>query len=332
MIAAEDMRWSYAYGVRDETVVDLESRFARDAACLDPLPPVCYRCRPEFRRLLTTIYYVRNSQLPIGPMYSRKGSGERLRYFELADETLVPVIDEMEEEINQQVDSLRDAIIAKQRMKLQLSKADAENKNLRAQLDEMSQRTATSELEQELSKLKDELTAVRRKSESDLERAKADLSRLQEENKWLSENLKTSQASYNEINEQYINLLWEDGMFLDEDDLREQDVPPAPSGVRERIGEEVYEKLAGKRLVVVGGHANTQRVLRELFPEWRFFAVDEKLTDSMSSVDAVAVLARYTSHKNVEQARAAVKSADVPMLTVNYNGPTSICQARAKMR
>lgn len=331
MIAAEDMRWSYAYGVRDETVVDLESRFARDAACLDPLPPVCYRCRPEFRRLLTTIYYVRNSQLPIGPMYSHKGSGERLRYFELADETLVPVIDEMEEEINQQVNSLRDAIIAKQRMKLQLSKADAENKNLRAQLDEMSQRTATSELEQELSKLKDELTAVRRKSESDLERAKADLSRLQEENKWLSENLKTSQASYNEINEQYINLLWEDGMFLDEDDLREQDVPPAPSGVRERIGEEVYEKLAGKRLVVVGGHANTQRVLRELFPEWRFFAVDEKLTDSMSSVDAVAVLARYTSHKNVEQARAAVKSADVPMLTVNYNGPTSICQALAKM-
>ena len=120
-------------------------------------------------------------------------------------------------------------------------------------------------------------------------------------------------------------------MFLDEDDLQEQDAPPAPSGVRERIGEEVYEKLAGKRLVVVGGHANTQRVLRELFPEWRFFAVDEKLTDSMSAVDAVAVLARYTSHKNVEQARAAVKSADVPMLTINYNGPTSICQALAKM-
>lgn len=331
MIAAEDMRWSYEYGVRDETVVDMGSRFARDAACLDPLPQVCYRCRPEFRRLLTTIYYVRNSQLPIGPMYSRKGSGERLRYFELADETLVPVIDEMEEEINQQVNSLGDAIIAKQRMKLQLGKAEAENKKLHAQLNEMSLRMAAPELKQELSKLKEELAAVRRKSESDLKRTKADLSRLQEENKRLSENLKASQASYNEINEQYINLLWEDGMFLDEDDLREQDAPPAPSGVRERIGDEAYEKLAGKRLVVVGGHANTQRVLRELFPNWRFFAVDEKLTDSMTAVDAVAILARYTSHKNVEQARAAVKSADIPMLTISYNGPTSICQAIAKM-
>lgn len=51
----------------------------------------------------------------------------------------------------------------------------------------------------------------------------------------------------------------------------------------------------------------------------------------MTAVDAVAILARYTSHKNVEQARAAVKSADIPMLTISYNGPTSICQAIAKM-
>lgn len=273
---------------------------------------------------------MRSSQLPVAPLYS-KGSEERARYFALHDSVLAPIMEGMDEAIRYQVDMAGDALMGQEKMKIQLDEAEQEVKDLRAQLDEMSKRTAAPELEQELSKLKEELTAVRRKSETDLERVNANLSRLQGENKRLTENLKASQASYNEINGQYINLLWEDGMFLDEDDLQEQDAPPAPSGVRERIGEEVYEKLAGKRLVVVGGHANTQRVLRELFPEWRFFAVDEKLTDSMSAVDAVAVLARYTSHKNVEQARAAVKSADVPMLTVSYNGPTSICQALAKM-
>lgn len=328
-ILPKNMRWSYVDGEKTKEV-DINSRFAREAACLNPEPLVCYLCRPEFRRLLSAIFYVRSSQLPVAPLYS-KGSEERARYFALHDSVLAPIMEGMDEAIRYQVDMAGDALMGQEKMKIQLDEAEQEVKDLRAQLDEMSKRTAAPELEQELSKLKEELTAVRRKSETDLERVNANLSRLQGENKRLTENLKASQASYNEINEQYINLLWEDGMFLDEDDLQEQDAPPAPSGVRERIGEEVYEKLAGKRLVVVGGHANTQRVLRELFPEWRFFAVDEKLTDSMSAVDAVAVLARYTSHKNVEQARAAVKSADVPMLTVSYNGPTSICQALAKM-
>lgn len=118
-------------------------------------------------------------------------------------------------------------------MKIQLDEAEQEVKDLRAQLDEMSKRTAAPELEQELSKLKEELTAVRRKSETDLERVNANLSRLQGENKRLTENLKASQASYNEINEQYINLLWEDGMFLDEDDLQE---PGCAAGTLRRAG------------------------------------------------------------------------------------------------
>lgn len=328
-ILPENMRWSY---MEEENFreVDIDSLFARDATCLNPEPMVCYLCRPEFRRLLSTIFYVRSSQLPVTPLYSRN-SEDRSRYFTLHDTVLAPIMEGMDEEIQFQVNIAGNALMGREKMKIQMDKAEAENMALQAQLNEMSKRTAAPELEQELSKLKEELVAVRQKYEVDLERTKADLSKLQEKNKQLSENLKASQASYNEINEQYINLLWEDGVFLDEDDLREQDAPPAPSGVRERIGDEAYEKLAGKRLVVVGGHANTQRVLRELFPNWRFFAVDEKLTDSMTAVDAVAILARYTSHKNVEQARAAVKSADIPMLTISYNGPTSICQAIAKM-
>lgn len=529
-ILPKNMRWSYVDGEKTKEV-DINSRFAREAACLNPEPLVCYLCRPEFRRLLSAIFYVRSSQLPVAPLYS-KGSEERARYFALHDSVLAPIMEGMDEAIRYQVDMAGDALMGQEKMKIQLDEAEQEVKDLRAQLDEMSKRTAAPELEQELSKLKEELTAVRRKSETDLERVNANLSRLQGENKRLTENLKASQASYNEINEQYINLLWEDGMFLDEDDLQEQDAPPArqasclnpsfmavascqprfqelmstifyvrssgleiepmtrrvdrrkeryfeaaretvlpavrafnearaenakltnatarlskalmaekdahakdmdsmeqaigeerretkrasayneevsamkeevakarkkadsaaidlertkaalskvqeenkrlsatvsegraafneinsqlismieeqdlflddedlleqdappaPTGVRDRIGEDAYQKLSDKKLVIVGGHSNTQRVLRELFPEWRFFAVNEWLPDTLSSADAVVILSKYVSHKSYEQAKSVVKGTGIPMLLVNFNGPSSICRSLAE--
>lgn len=331
-IVPENLRWSYLEQDGDEMSreVDIDSLFARNAACLNPDAQACCFCRPEFRRLLSTIYYVRNSHLPVAPLYS-KTSKERARYFELAAAVLSPIMDEMDGEIDYQIDVSGNALVEQQRLKEQLSKTEQEAKVLQAQLDELSKRTASPELMQELAKLKEELVSVKRKAEADLERTKADLAKLQAENKRLADNLSTSQTAFHEINEQYINLMEEQDFFLDDDDLQDQDAPPAPAGVRARIGEEAYEKLASKRLAVVGGHTNTQRVLRELFPDWRFFAVNEKLPDTLSAVDAVAVLARYTSHKNVEQARAAIKNSDIPMLMVNYNGPTSICDTLSKL-
>ena len=73
----------------------------------------------------------------------------------------------MDEAIRYQVDMAGDALMGQEKMKIQLDEAEQEVKDLRAQLDEMSKRTAAPELEQELSKLKEELTAVRRKSETD---------------------------------------------------------------------------------------------------------------------------------------------------------------------
>lgn len=331
-ILPEDLRWSYKKGDEGEYSweVDVDSRFARDAACLNPDAQVCYRCRPEFRRLISTIYYVRNSRLPMAPLYS-KNSEERARYFDLADAVLSPVMDEMEDEIRFQVDVSINALANQQRMEDLLNKSKQETRDLQAQLNELSNQTAAPELEQELARLKEEMAAVKRKAEADLARAKNDLSKLQAENKQLTENLAISQTAFHEINEQYIDLLEGQNLFLDDDDLQEQDTPPAPAGVRARIGDETYGKLASKRLAIVGGHASTQRVLRELFPNWRFFAVNEKIPDALSAVDAVAVLSRYTSHKNVEQARSAVKSSNIPMLMVNYNGPTSICNTLSKL-
>ena len=117
-ILPKNMRWSYVDGEKTKEV-DINSRFAREAACLNPEPLVCYLCRPEFRRLLSAIFYVRSSQLPVAPLYS-KGSEERARYFALHDSVLAPIMEGMDEAIRYQVDMAGDALMGQEKMKIQL--------------------------------------------------------------------------------------------------------------------------------------------------------------------------------------------------------------------
>lgn len=313
--------------------VDPSSMPARQASCLNPSFMAVAACQPQFQELMSTIFYVRSSDLEVEPM-TRLVDRRKDRYFEAARETVLPAVRAFNEARTENM-KLTDATA--RLSKALMSEKDKHAKDIasmeRAIEEERRETKRASAYNKEVAVMKEEIAKARKKVDStviDLERTKADLAKAQEENKRLSATVSEGQAAFNEINAQLISIIEEQNQFLDDEDLMEQDAPPAPTGVREHIGEDAYQKLSGKKLVIVGGHANTQRVLRELFPEWRFYAVNEWLPDTLSSVDAVVILSKYISHKSYEQAKSVIKGTGIPMLLVNFNGPSSICRSLAE--
>lgn len=313
--------------------VDPSSMPARQASCLNPSFMAVTACQSRFQELMSTVFYVRSSGLEIEPMI-RRVDRRKDRYFEAARETVLPAVRAFNEARAENM-KLTDATA-------RLSKALMSEKGKHAKdiasmerdiEEERRETRRVSAYNKEVAAMKEELFKARKKADSiiiDLGRTKADLAKAQEENKRLSATVSEGRAAFNEINAQLISIIEEQNQFLDDEDLMEQDAPPAPTGVREHIGEDAYQKLSGKKLVIVGGHANTQRVLRELFPEWRFYAVNEWLPDTLSSVDAVVILSKYISHKSYAQVKSVIKGTGIPMLLVNFNGPSSICRSLAE--
>jgi hypothetical protein len=282
---------------------------------------------------MSTIFYVRSSGLEIEPM-TRRVDRRKERYFEAATETVLPAVRAFNEA---RAENAKLTNATARLSKALMAEKDAHAKDMdsmeQAIGEERRETKRASAYNEEVSAMKEEVAKARKKADSaaiDLERTKAALSKVQEENKRLSATVSEGRAAFNEINSQLISMIEEQDLFLDDEDLLEQDAPPAPTGVRDRIGEDAYQKLSDKKLVIVGGHSNTQRVLRELFPEWRFFAVNEWLPDTLSSADAVVILSKYVSHKSYEQAKSVVKGTGIPMLLVNFNGPSSICRSLAE--
>jgi len=317
----------------DQYFTDPSSSPARQASCLNPSFMAVASCQPRFQELMSTIFYVRSSGLEIEPM-TRRVDRRKERYFEAARETVLPAVRAFNEA---RAENAKLTNATARLSKALMAEKDAHAKDMasmeQAIGEERRETKRASAYNEEVSAMKEEVAKARKKADSaaiDLERTKAALSKVQEENKRLSATVSEGRAAFNEINSQLISMIEEQDLFLDDEDLLEQDAPPAPTGVRDRIGEDAYQKLSDKKLVIVGGHSNTQRVLRELFPEWRFFAVNEWLPDTLSSADAVVILSKYVSHKSYEQAKSVVKGTGIPMLLVNFNGPSSICRSLAE--
>ena len=138
--------------------------------------------------------------------------------------------------------------------------------------------------------------------------------------------LSESQSQYNVMNTQLWDLLEDKIDFVDD---AIPDTPEAPAGIRAKIGEDVYQLLSNTRLAVVGGHGNTTTSLRDLFPDWKFFPTNTMVPSGLTSVDAMAVITSYVSHKTFEQAKSVATSAGVRVIQVLHNGPVSICRCLA---
>lgn len=329
----EKDQWKYIEGKNGEVVVDPDSLFAREAACLQPRVEACLGCQPEFQDLLATIYYVRANGFDMAPM-TKRTDPQKDRYFEAARNTILPFIQ------TAYSSSLQDhschSLVSHIAIDVLAGKKAYEDtiSDLREELEEERQKTCRLDsYAKELATQRDEVAAAKKKADSatiELNRIKEEVSRLEAQNKQLSMCLSESKSAYDAVNRQLIELLENEDVLLDDDEISELTTPEAQSGIRTRIGEDAYQKLAAKKLVVVGGHTNTQNALRELFPNWKFYSTNELLPDTMSSVDAIAVLSRYASHKSFQKAKSVAKSNGIPLVMAHYNGPSSICQALAK--
>jgi hypothetical protein len=61
--------------------------------------------------------------------------------------------------------------------------------------------------------------------------------------------------------------------------------------------EEMKQAIAGKRIMIIGGHANWQRRLKQMFPRWRFVAASDYLgTETVDGMDYIYFFMDYMSH------------------------------------
>ena len=323
--------WEYLELENGETVINLNSRHAREAACLRPTCDACAFCQPEFRRLLSTIYYVRENKLPVEPLFKSDGE-EREQYFRMADAVVLPFLELMDDQVKLEHSITGAAVMESNSYRDQLSEANQRIQELQVQLDEAAKQTVVSpEQEQEIAQLREENNKAQHAAKS-LEEIlgllKEESTALKQEKTSLLKALDESRSQYNAMNEQLLDLL-ENKIDFVEDEIPE--APVAPSGIRAKIGETVYQRLSQARLAIVGGHDNTTASLRGLFPNWKFYPTNTIIPDGLTSVDAIAVITGYVSHKTLEQARSAAKSAGLNVLPIRYNSPASICRTLVRV-
>lgn len=327
----EDEDWGYLEHEDGSIEVDLTSCWAREAACLRPVSDACAFCLPEFRRLLSTIYYVRESGLPQTPLY-KKTDEDRERYFQMGDSVIMPFVRALENQWVSQRDVAASALYESQTTEAKLFAANQKINDLQSQMEGMSrQATVSPELEAELSHLREVSTKAKQTSKSQeaaLERMKEEADNLKREKDRLLRALSESQSQFNILNEQLLDLIEEKTDFVD-DEIPE--TPVASAGIRTKIGESIYHQLSETRLAVVGGHVNTTTTLRDLFPNWKFYETNTMVPEGLTSVDAMVVITSYVSHKTWEQAKSVAKGAGLWVIPVMHNGPVSICRTLAAM-
>lgn len=321
--------WDYVELDTGEEVLNLDSLYVREAACLRPTGDACAFCQPEFRRLLATIYYVRENKLPVEPLF-KSGGAERESYFRAADAVVLPLLELVDDQVELENVVTGSVVEEANAYRNQLTEANQQIQELQAKLDEASKQPVISpEEEQELARLREETGKAQQAAkaqEEALERLKEEATALKQEKARLLKALSESQSQYNVMNTQLWDLL-EDKIDFVDDEI--PDTPEAPAGIRAKIGEDVYQLLSNTRLAVVGGHGNTTTSLRDLFPDWKFFPTNTMVPSGLTSVDAMAVITSYVSHKTFEQAKSVATSAGVRVIQVLHNGPVSICRCLA---
>ena len=61
--------------------------------------------------------------------------------------------------------------------------------------------------------------------------------------------------------------------------------------------EEMKQAIAGKRIMIIGGHVNWQRKLKQMFPRWRFVATSDYLgMETVDGMDYIYFFTDFMSH------------------------------------
>jgi len=163
---------------------------------------------------------------------------------------------------------------------------------------------------------------------AEAEQLKKDLSQANEEKKMLSEDIDRLSTAYNDLNEQFLNSLEEDGVFIDDEDetaQADESLDQQCSGIRAKLGEESVQELSQKRVIVVGGHEKTISLLKELFPNWEYYGGASDLKSRAWAGDAIACITRYMSHSTFESAKGLARTKAVRLIPVPYTSAASIC-------
>jgi len=145
----------------------------------------------------------------------------------------------------------------------------------------------------------------------------------------LTRQLEAAHANNIELNNQLIDAYEENGVFYEDDD----DTPAEQklSGLKERLGDEAIEKLAEKKVIVVGGHINTHVTLRELFPDWEYMSKCKSLRKSTQyKADVMLIMTSYCAHSTYISARGLQKSSGIPVCLCPRNSPLGVCETLQK--
>ena len=74
--------------------------------------------------------------------------------------------------------------------------------------------------------------------------------------------------------------------------MTEDDIEPEPDKL-----EEMKQAIAGKQIMIIGGHVNWQRRLKQMFPKWRFVAASDYLgTETVDGMDYIYFFTDFMSH------------------------------------
>lgn len=315
----DDVFWDLHVDEAGDVHLNLPRRKAEEIACLNPTLDACLLCSDLFRPVLTQVYMLRKAGLPTDILTKQDDPKVQMLY-SIAESAVLPMMAEIRDltvntkkvqnlaeetkaELEQRIDALSSDLA-------KVCRQDADSQNISAL------KTTISDTERELQETRETASRL----EKELEKALIC-------NQKLEACLAESNTRYNAINEQLIDFLEEGGIFIEEDEVSElTDLSKNPSGVRERIGEIAYQKLLNKRVMVVGGHANTYAALSNLFPNWEYYPDDSVLRDTVWAVDAIACITTYVPHRSFIYARDRARSKGIQFIPVPHNGPATICK------
>lgn len=311
--------WDIRSDENGDLCLSLSHRRAAELACLNPTLDACLVSSDLFQPILTQVYMLRKVGMSTDILTKQNDSQVQMLR-SIAESVVLPMMTEIKG-LTANTKSIQDGA----------EKAKAE---LEQRIESISQDLVKASVQavdtQEISALK---TAIS-DTERELQAARETASRLEKElekaliyNQKIEACLAESNSRYNALNEQLIDFLEEGGIFIEEDEVSElADLSKNPSGIRERIGEIAYQKLLNKRVMVVGGHANTYAALSNLFPNWEYYPDDSVLRDTVWAVDAIACITTYVPHRSFIYARDRARSKGIQFIPVPHNGPATICK------
>lgn len=148
---------------------------------------------------------------------------------------------------------------------------------------------------------------------------------LTEENAALSSKLAAARANNTALNRQLIDAYEENGRFYEEDETIEQSQAPS---LREKLGKETIDMLAGKKVILAGGFHTTHNILRSMFPHWGFIENVRSAQKKPASLraDVIVLMLSNCSHRTAICAQSIARTSNVETVPCLRNSPLGVCE------